>query len=94
MEGCPASLVLMADRPPAPTRRLSSGIGQVFSLPALLTLIAALVVVAVLALLPGVIWQVNPYLWRQLLRVQGGVVGLVVGAGLGFLAGRLSARRR
>jgi hypothetical protein len=66
----------------------------VFSLPALLTLIAALVVVAVLALLPGVIWQVNPYLWRQLLRVQGGVVGLVVGGGLGFMAGRLTVRRR
>ncbi|MFN9624224.1 MAG: hypothetical protein ACK587_15545 [Cyanobacteriota bacterium] len=84
----------MADRPPSPSRRPASAIGQVFSLPALLTLIAALVVVAVLALLPGVIWQVNPYLWRQLLRVQGGVVGLVVGGGLGFMAGRLTVRRR
>jgi hypothetical protein len=84
----------MADRPPAPSRRPASGLGQLFSLPALLTLMAALVVVGVLALLPGVIWQVNPYLWRQLLRVQGGVVGLVVGGGLGFLAGRLTVRRR
>ena len=84
----------MADRPPAPSRRPASGHGQLFSLPALLTLIAALVVVAVLALLPGVIWQVNPYLWRQLLRVQGGVVGRVVGGGLGLLAGRRPVRRR
>jgi hypothetical protein len=94
MGGCSVPVVLMADRPPSPTRRPASGIGQLFSLPALLTLIAVLVVLAVLALLPGVIWQVNPYLWRQLLRVQGGAVGLVVGAGLGFLAGRLSVRRR
>lgn len=94
MEGRPAPVGSMVDRPPSPTRRPTSGIGQLFSLPALLTVIVGLVVVAALALLPGVIWQVNPYLWRQLLRVQGAVAGLVLGAGLGFVAGRLSARRR
>ncbi len=94
MGGCPVSVVLMADRPPSPPRRLASGLGQVFSLPALLALVLGVVVVAGLALLPGVIWQVNPYLWRQLLRVQGAVAGLVLGALLGFLVGRLTARRR
>lgn len=86
----------MTDRPPSPSpsRRSASGIGQLFSLPALLSLVLALIVVAALALLPGVVWQVNPTLWRQLLRAQGGVVGLVVGILLGFLAGRLTARRR
>ena len=94
MGGCPLSVVSMADRPPSPTRRPASLLGQVFSLPALLSLVLGLVVVAGLALLPGVIWQVNPYLWRQLLRVQGAVAGLVLGALLGFFAGRLTARRR
>ena len=84
----------MADRPSSPSRRQGFRLGQLISLPALLTIVAGLVVVAVLALLPGVVWQVNPSLWRQLLRVQGAVAGLVVGAALGFLAGRLSARRR
>lgn len=82
----------MTDRPPS--QRPAFGLGQVFSLPALLSLVLALIVVAGLALLPGVVWQVNPTLWRQLLRAQGGVVGLVVGVVLGFLAGRLTARRR
>jgi hypothetical protein len=84
----------MVDRGSAPSRRLVGGLGQVFSLPALLALVLGLILVAGLALLPGVVWQVNPFLWRQLLRVQGGVVGLVVGAPLGFLVGRLTARRR
>ncbi|MEB3260848.1 MAG: hypothetical protein VKP63_09515 [Cyanobacteriota bacterium] len=84
----------MVDRGSAPGRRLAGGLGQVFSLPALLALVLGLIVVAGLALLPGVVWQVNPFLWRQLLRVQGGLVGLVLGAPLGFLVGRLTARRR
>lgn len=94
MGRCSVAVPLMADRPPSPSRRPLSGLGQLFSLPALLSLGLVLVVVAGLALLPGVIWQVNPYLWRQLLRVQGAVAGLVLGALLGFLAGRLTARRR
>jgi hypothetical protein len=84
----------MVDRGSSPTRRPATGLGQVFSLPALLALLLGMVVVAGLALLPGVVWQVNPYLWRQLLRVQGALAGLVVGALLGFLVGRLTARRR
>ncbi|MBM5815557.1 MAG: hypothetical protein FJ083_02895 [Cyanobacteria bacterium K_Offshore_surface_m2_239] len=84
----------MVDRGSSPTRRPAAGLGQLFSLPALLALVFGLIVVAGLALLPGVVWQVNPFLWRQLLRVQGGLVGLVVGAPLGFLIGRLTARRR
>ncbi|MEB3156139.1 MAG: hypothetical protein VKO26_01725 [Cyanobacteriota bacterium] len=84
----------MVDRGSSPTPRPAAGLGQLFSLPALLALVLGVIVVAGLALLPGVVWQVNPYLWRQLLRVQGGLVGLVVGAPLGFLVGRLTARRR
>jgi hypothetical protein len=84
----------MVDRGSSPTRRPAAGPGQLFSLPALLALVLGVIVVAGLALLPGVVWQVNPFLWRQLLRVQGGLVGLVLGAPLGFLVGRLTARRR
>jgi hypothetical protein len=84
----------MVDRGSAPSPRRDGGLGRVFSLPALLALVFGLIVVAGLALLPGVVWQVNPFLWRQLLRVQGGLVGLVFGAPLGFLVGRLTARRR
>lgn len=84
----------MVDRGTSPTRRPAAGLGQVFSLPAVLAVLLGLIVVAGLALLPGVVWQVNPFLWRQLLRVQGGLVGLVLGAPLGFLVGRLTARRR
>jgi hypothetical protein len=84
----------MVDRPPSSPRRSTVGLGQVFSLPALLALVMGLIIVAGLALLPGVVWQVNPFLWRQLLRVQGALAGLVVGALLGFLVGRLTARRR
>ncbi len=84
----------MVDRGSSPTRRPAAGLGQVFSIPALLAVLLGLIVVAGLALLPGVVWQVNPFLWRQLLRVQGALAGLVVGALLGFLVGRLTARRR
>jgi len=84
----------MVDRGSSPTRRPVAGLGQVFSIPALVAVVLGLIVVAGLALLPGVVWQVNPFLWRQLLRVQGALAGLVVGAVLGFLVGRLTARRR
>jgi len=40
-----------------------------------------------------VVWQVNPLLWRQLLRLQGAFAGLVLGAVLGFLVGRFTGRR-
>ncbi|MFN6340639.1 MAG: hypothetical protein ACK41W_18220 [Cyanobacteriota bacterium] len=63
------------------------------SWPALLTLGVGLLVLAGLALLPTMVWQVNPLLWRQLLRLQGGVAGLVAGSVLGFLVGRYSRRR-
>jgi hypothetical protein len=84
----------MAEPPLPPTRRRGSGIGQVISLPALAAIVLGLIVAAGLALLPGVVWQVNPFLWRQLLRVQGALAGLLLGALLGFAAGRLTARRR
>ncbi|MFM1798454.1 MAG: hypothetical protein RLZZ117_732 [Cyanobacteriota bacterium] len=84
----------MVDRPSSPSRRPLSGLGRLFSLPALLAVLLGAIVVAGLALLPGIVWQVDPFLWRQLLRVQGGLAGLVVGGLLGFLAGRLTARRR
>jgi hypothetical protein len=65
----------------------------VISLPALLTIGLVLLVLAGLALLPTVVWQVNPLLWRQLLRLQGAFAGLVLGAVLGFLVGRFTGRR-
>jgi hypothetical protein len=46
----------MVDRGSAPSRRLVGGLGQVFSLPALLALVLGLILVAGLALLPGVVW--------------------------------------
>lgn len=84
----------MVDLPPSPPRRGGSFLGKVFSLPALLTLVIGLFIVGGLALLPGIVWQVDPFLWRQLLRAQGAAVGLVLGSVLGFLLGRLTARRR
>jgi hypothetical protein len=84
----------MVDRPPSPPRRAGSVLGKVFSLPAFLTIVIGLLIVGGLALLPGIVWQVDPFLWRQLLRAQGAVAGLVLGAVLGFLVGRLTARRR
>jgi hypothetical protein len=84
----------MVDRPPSPSRRPATGLGRVFSLPALVVVLLGTIVVAGLALLPGIVWQVDPFLWRQLLRVQGALAGLAAGALLGFLVGRLTARRR
>lgn len=78
---------------PTPPRQRALGLAQLISWPALLAVSVAVLVLLGLAFLPTVVWQVNPLLWRQLLRLQGGVAGLVVGAVLGFLAGRLSARR-
>ncbi|MFN7678932.1 MAG: hypothetical protein ACK5QW_10130 [Cyanobacteriota bacterium] len=79
---------------PTPRRRRSNPIAQVISLPALFAIVLGLVVLAGLALLPTLVWQTNPLLWRQLLRMQGGAVGLVVGAVLGFLVGRFLGPRR
>jgi hypothetical protein len=79
---------------PSPRRRRSNRLADVVSLPALFTIALALVVLAGLAVLPTLVWQTNPLLWRQLLRMQGGAVGLVVGAGLGFAVGRFLGRRR
>jgi hypothetical protein len=79
-------------RPSESPRRRTARIGQVISLPALLTIVVGVLVLAGLALLPTVVWQENPLLWRQLLRLQGGLAGLVVGAVLGFLVGRLMGR--
>ncbi|MEB3335361.1 MAG: hypothetical protein VKP70_10285 [Cyanobacteriota bacterium] len=84
----------MADRPPPPARRQAFGLGRLISLPALITIVVCLLLLAGLALLPGVLWQVNPVLWRQLLRLQAATGGLVVGLVIGFLTGRLTARRR
>jgi hypothetical protein len=81
------------NRPPAPLRPRGRKLGQMVSWPALLTLGVGLLVLAGLALLPTMVWQVNPLLWRQLLRLQGGVAGLVAGSVLGFLVGRYSRRR-
>lgn len=84
-----------------PRRRTSSSprrggprLVQVISLPALLTIAVGLLVLAGLAFLPAMVWQLNPLLWKQLLRLQGAFAGLVVGAVLGFLLGRLTAHRR
>jgi hypothetical protein len=82
-----------SQRPPAPNRRRRPRLSRVVSLPALVTIAVSVLVLAGLALLPTVVWQVNPLLWRQLLRLQGGVAGLVLGAVLGFLVGRLTGRR-
>jgi hypothetical protein len=84
---------MLRKRSSAPLRQGGLRLGQVISLPALLTIGLALLVLAGLALLPTVVWQVNPLLWRQLLRLQGAFAGLVLGAVLGFLAGRLTGRR-
>lgn len=84
---------MLRKRSSAPLRRGGVRLGQVISLPAMLTIGLALLVLAGLALLPTVVWQVNPMLWRQLLRLQGAFAGLVLGAVLGFLAGRLTGRR-
>lgn len=81
-------------RPPAPLRRRGPLLGKLISWPALLTIAVVVLVLAGLALLPTVVWQVNPLLWRQLLRLQGGLAGLVLGAVLGFLIGRFTAHRR
>jgi hypothetical protein len=80
-------------RPPAPLRRRAPRLSTVVSLPALLTIGVGVLVLTGLALLPTVVWQVNPLLWRQLLRLQGGLAGLVLGAVLGFLVGRVTGRR-
>lgn len=85
---------MLKKRSPAPLRQGGARLAQVISLPALLTIGLVLLVLAGLALLPTVVWQVNPLLWRQLLRLQGAFAGLLVGAALGFLVGRLTARRR
>jgi hypothetical protein len=93
--GVSTLLIRMDDPyPPTPRRRRSNPIAQVVSLPALFAIVLGLVVLAGLALLPTLVWQTNPLLWRQLLRMQGGAVGLVVGAVLGFLVGRFLGRRR
>jgi len=84
---------MLRKRSPAPLRQGGARLGQVISLPALLTIGLVLLVLAGLALLPTVVWQVNPLLWRQLLRLQGAFAGLVLGAVLGFLVGRFTGRR-
>jgi hypothetical protein len=84
----------MANRPPSPSRRPVTGLGRLISLPALITIVVSLILLAALALLPGVLWQVNPVLWRQLMRLQAAAGGLLVGLVLGFLIGRLTALRR
>ncbi len=84
----------MDDHPSPSRRRRGMRLAEVVSLPALAAIVLAVVVIGALALLPSLVWQVNPLLWRQLLRLQGGVVGLVVGAVMGFLVGRFLARRR
>jgi len=84
---------MLRKRSPAPLRQGGARLGQVISMPALLTIGLILLVLAGLALLPGVVWQVNPLLWRQLLRLQGAFAGLVLGAVLGFLVGRFTGRR-
>lgn len=81
-------------RPSAPQRQPAPRFGRIFSLPALVTVGVGVIVLTGLALLPTIVWQVNPLLWRQLLRLQGGVAGLVLGAVLGFLVGRYTGRRR
>lgn len=79
---------------PEHSRRRPAVNGPLFSLPALLTIGVAVLVLAGLALLPMMVWQVNPLLWRQLLRLQGALAGFVLGAVVGFLVGRFSGRRR
>lgn len=84
---------MLKRRSPAPLRQRGPQLAQVISWPAALTIGVALLVLAGLALLPTVVWQFNPLLWRHLLRLQGAFAGLVVGVVLGFLVGRFSGRR-
>lgn len=79
---------------PSDSLRRRPRFAEVISLPALLTIGVGVLLLAGLAVLPMIVWQFNPMLWRQLLRLQGAVAGFVVGVLVGALLARFSGSRR